>query len=74
MAQRVPAVADVGTPCTTFTACDAGLQAGRNINYEGPSGLLQIGINGDPTRGNFDIFAFDSTGRDYVVDEDIVRT
>jgi branched-chain amino acid transport system substrate-binding protein len=72
MAQRVPSVADVGTPCTTFTACDAGLQADRNINYEGPSGLLQMGINGDPTRGVFDTFVFDDTGRDRVDSSGIV--
>lgn len=66
IAQRVPSVADVGTPCATFLACDVGLQADRNINYEGPSGVLQIDSNGDPVRGVFDRFVFDSAGRDEV--------
>ncbi len=66
IAQRVPSVADVGTPCATFALCDMGLQADRNINYEGPSGVLQIDSNGDPIRGVFDRFVFDSAGRDEV--------
>jgi branched-chain amino acid transport system substrate-binding protein len=64
MAQRVPSIADVGTPCITFEACDMGLRAERNINYDGPSGVLQMGVDGDPTRGVFDVFAFDDSGAD----------
>jgi branched-chain amino acid transport system substrate-binding protein len=64
IAQRVPSVADVGTPCANFSVCDMGLQADRNINYEGPSGVLQIDSNGDPIRGVFDRFVYDAAGRD----------
>ena len=64
MAQRVPSVSDVGTPCITFEACDMGLRAERNINYDGPSGVLQMGVDGDPTRGVFDVFVFDESGAD----------
>lgn len=64
MAQRVPSVSDVGTPCATFETCDMGLQAERNINYDGPSGVLQMGVDGDPTRGVFDVFVFDESGAD----------
>jgi branched-chain amino acid transport system substrate-binding protein len=72
MAQRVVSVADVGTPCATFTTCDMGLRADRNINYDGPSGVLQMGSNGDPTRGMFDTFVFDETGRDTVASSQFV--
>jgi branched-chain amino acid transport system substrate-binding protein len=66
MAQRVPSIADLGTPCATFTACDQALQSDRNINYEGPSSILQMNVNGDPTRGVFDRFVYDDAGRDEV--------
>jgi branched-chain amino acid transport system substrate-binding protein len=72
VSQRVQEIADVGTACITFTACDAGLRADRNINYEGPSGILQIGPSGDPTRGVFDRFVFDETGQDRVESSSII--
>jgi branched-chain amino acid transport system substrate-binding protein len=74
MAQRVDEVADLGTPCATFTTCDMGLRAERNINYDGPSGVLQMGANGDPTRGVFDTFVFDAAGRDQVSSSQFVST
>jgi branched-chain amino acid transport system substrate-binding protein len=72
MAQRVPGVADGGTPCITFTACDMDRRNERNINYEGPSGVLQIALNGDPIRGVFDTFVFDENGRDVVESSAVV--
>jgi branched-chain amino acid transport system substrate-binding protein len=72
MAERVVSVADGGTSCVTFTACDMGLSADRNINYDGPSGVLQMGDNGDPTRGLFDTFVFDQQGRDHVESSQLV--
>jgi branched-chain amino acid transport system substrate-binding protein len=72
VSQRVQEIADVGTACITFTACDAGLRADRNINYEGPSGILQISPGGDPTRGVFDRFVFDETGQDRVESSSII--
>lgn len=73
IARRVPSVADVGTPCATFAVCDMGLKAERNINYEGPNGVLQIDSNGDPIRGVFDRFVYDSAGRD-VLESSLVVT
>jgi branched-chain amino acid transport system substrate-binding protein len=53
-----------GSRCASFTGCVADQLAGRNIDYDGPSGQLQIGADGDPTRGLFDVFTFDPTGAD----------
>lgn len=64
IADQVVAVTAVGEMCTTFTSCDSGLRAGRNIDYDGPSGQLQIGLGGDPVRGTFDVFGFAASGRD----------
>ncbi|MCU1362167.1 MAG: putative transporter substrate-binding protein, partial [Ilumatobacteraceae bacterium] len=74
MAEAVVSVADGGTPCATFTACDMFLKADRNINYDGPSLVLQIGENGDPTRGFFDTFVFDDQGRDHVESSQLVTS
>jgi hypothetical protein len=40
------------------------LADGRNIDYDGPGGQLQLGVNGDPSTAVFEEFAFDSGGRD----------
>ncbi|CAN0444762.1 unnamed protein product, partial [Phaeothamnion confervicola] len=56
-----------GSPCQTFAACNDSLIAGRNIDYDGPSGALDLGVDGDPTRAVFEQFAVDDSGRDSVV-------
>ena len=48
----------------TFAECRDDLVAGSNINYDGPGGRLTIGINGDLTEADFEVFGFDETGRD----------
>ena len=44
--------------CRTFADCAAVLDAGRNVDYDGPSGVLQLGPGGDPNRGVYDVFGF----------------
>ena len=53
-----------GSACASFAQCAALLADHRNIDYEGPGGLLQLGPNGDPSVARFDEFAFDGSGRD----------
>ena len=33
------------------------------INYNGPDGITELRVSGDPTRARFDVFRFDDTGR-----------
>ena len=40
------------------------MEEGRNINYNGPSGNLSIGSDGNIATANFERFRFDATGRD----------
>ena len=61
---EIAEVSSGGSRCGSFTGCVIGQLAGRNIDYDGPSGQLQIGADGDPTRGLFDVFTFDATGAD----------
>ncbi|HAP77760.1 MAG TPA: hypothetical protein DCR14_16980 [Acidimicrobiaceae bacterium] len=64
IAAAIPAVTNGGTACASFPACVTSLEAGRNIDYDGPAGVLAIGPSGDPTAAVFEHFGFDSSGRD----------
>lgn len=65
IAGMIPAVSDSGTPCTTFADCRADIEAGSNINYDGPGGPVSINSKGELSAANFQFFGFDETGRDY---------
>ncbi len=64
IASQMSSVSSAGSACMSFEQCAVLLTNGRNIDYEGPGGLLQLGTNGDPTVARFDEFSFDSSGRD----------
>lgn len=65
IAANIPAVSDSGTPCMSFPDCRDGIEAGSNINYDGPGpGALTIGSNGELATAVFELFGFDETGRD----------
>ena len=64
--RQIPAVSDSGSPCMTFADCRGDMQAGSNINYDGPAGAVTIGINGDLTAAVFELFGFDEAGRDHL--------
>jgi len=64
IADEVGAVSVGGQLCLSFIACANLLADGRNIDYDGPSGQLQLGVNGDPSTAVFEEFTFDSGGRD----------
>jgi hypothetical protein len=34
-----------------------------DINYNGPDGITELKVSGDPRRARFDVFRFDNTGR-----------
>ncbi len=65
IAAEIPAVSDGGTPCMSFADCRTDIDAGSNINYDGPGGTLTIGSNGDLSSALFELFGFDQTGRDF---------
>lgn len=64
IASSIVAVSVNGSSCTSFTACSADLAAGRNIDYDGPGGVLALGGSGDLAGGVFELFGFDDSGRD----------
>ena len=60
----IPLVSSGGSECRTFDDCSRAALDGRNIDYDGPSGLTEIGSAGDPIRARFDRFNFDEQGND----------
>jgi branched-chain amino acid transport system substrate-binding protein len=53
-----------GTTCRDFPACAELLAEGRNVDYNGPEGVLRLDGNGEVTLGAYERFSFDDTGRD----------
>lgn len=66
IAAELASVSSSGSACTSFAECIAAINAGLQINYDGPSGLTEIGSSGDPTRAVFDRFTFDRDGQNVV--------
>jgi len=64
LADEIRDISSIGNRCSTYADCKAELDVLRNIDYEGAAGQLEIGPNGDPQRGVFDVFVFDDDGRD----------
>lgn len=58
-----PLLVDVtseGTKCTSFAECKEMLEAGEDIDYDGPSGPIEMNEAGDPTEASFQILEFDA--------------
>jgi branched-chain amino acid transport system substrate-binding protein len=60
----IPLVSTGGRECHTFLDCSREARETRQIEYDGPSGLTEIGSSGDPIRARFDRFTFDDEGND----------
>jgi branched-chain amino acid transport system substrate-binding protein len=65
IASLIPAVSESGSPCTSFADCRTDIEAGSNINYDGPGGPLTIDSKGDLGAATFELFGFDDSGRDF---------
>ena len=65
MAAQLPDVSRVGVTCRSFSECiERRGSDNRNVDYDGPGGVVEIGVNGDPVRARFDQFVFDELGVD----------
>lgn len=52
-----------GSACSTFAECLAIIESGLNFDYNGPTGVLSLDANGDPSVATFVTFGFASSGR-----------
>ena len=62
-APKIQALTDGGRVCLSFEACSMLLNEELAINYNGPDGITELKVSGDPRRARFDVFRFDNTGR-----------
>ncbi len=63
IAAQLPGISVGGQTCRTYLECSEAL-ATLSIDYDGPSGLTDIGGSGDPSRARFYTFEFDDEGHD----------
>jgi branched-chain amino acid transport system substrate-binding protein len=63
MSAQIDEVSSTGVTCADFASCVALLED-NNIDYDGPSGAVEIGADGNPERGRFEVFGFDANGID----------
>ncbi|MEM1334850.1 MAG: ABC transporter substrate-binding protein [Actinomycetota bacterium] len=61
---QMPSVSSGGRLCSSFEACATEINADRQIDYQGPTGLTELNRIGDTSRAWFERFTFDETGAD----------
>jgi branched-chain amino acid transport system substrate-binding protein len=64
IAEQMPSVSASGSECRTFADCVGAIGEGLQIDYNGPSGLTELGRTGDTTRAVFDRFVYGVDGED----------
>ena len=60
VAAKINGVTRDGESCTTFADCKALIDAGTDIDYNGPSGPQTFGPEGEPTEASFKILSYDA--------------
>jgi branched-chain amino acid transport system substrate-binding protein len=55
-------VSSGGTKCENFAQCAALLKQGKDINYDGASGPVDLTSEHEPGNGVYDVWKYDSTG------------
>ncbi len=60
VAAQINGVTRDGEVCETFADCKALIDAGTDIDYDGPSGPQTFGPEGEPTEASFKILTYDA--------------
>ena len=60
IAAHINGVTRDGEKCTTFEECKALIDAGTDIDYDGPAGPMTFGPEGEPTEASFAILTYDA--------------
>lgn len=64
IAGQMSSVSDGGAVCNDFATCALRLIDDQEIDYDGPTGITDLGRDGDPSRAFFDRFRFGADGED----------
>ena len=67
IARTVTSVSRNGSPCMSFEECSQFLAEGRNIDYVGSSGPVDLDENGEVQSATFSVFGFEPPGRDKTI-------
>lgn len=65
IAAEINGVTRDGEKCTSFVDCMALIEAGTDIDYDGPSGPQTFGPEGEPTEASFQILSYDANNSVY---------
>ena len=63
IAAQINGVTRDGEKCTTYADCVALVDAGTDIDYDGPSGPQTFGPEGEPTEASFKIMTYDADNK-----------
>jgi branched-chain amino acid transport system substrate-binding protein len=64
IAPLIRSVSEGGVTCRDYAECLALVVGGRNLDYDGPGGNVELGADGDPVTYRFDRWTFDEQGVD----------
>lgn len=67
IARSMLSVTKDGEKCSSFEECSALLADGKDIDYDGVSGPLDLTDVGEPATGLFDVVRFDAAGKPTIV-------
>jgi branched-chain amino acid transport system substrate-binding protein len=78
IAAHINGITRDGEKCTTFADCRALIEAGTDIDYDGPAGPMTFAAAGEPGEANYGIYTYDDSNTlgtieptyVYIVDED----
>jgi branched-chain amino acid transport system substrate-binding protein len=73
IAAAIPKVVAVGEACHTYADCKALLDAGKDIDYNGASGRLDLDDRGHVLTGYYDVWQYDAQGKDATLDVPQIR-
>ena len=62
IAEEINGVTQGGTKCNLYAACAELIRDGKDIDYDGASGVLDFIHQGEPSNGGYDIFEFNEQG------------
>ncbi len=69
VAENMVAVTGEGTKCTAYAECLEMLEAGEDIDYDGPSGPMDFTEAGEPSQGTYALQEFTAEGELELVEE-----
>ena len=73
IAAAVPKVVSDGEVCQTFAACKALIDEGKDIDYNGASGTLDLDDRGHVLNGYYDVWNYDAAGKSVNLDVPQIR-